>query len=267
MNVSTLLIDACPKENLDFLLECTRDLNQHLNARVSGVSYAWPNSSMLGAAVASPIAASREEAQMKSLLAGSRRACEAAFPELQSEGAWHEGIGEPAGQMLDHLFCTDLLATIEAVGGPCVQADPVDLAVHSGTPVLRIKHGVNELPLRTAVVAWKDGAPANRAIRAARPLLALANVIHVVGVGDEVSIDRLDQVAASLQGESRKIEVSHLPQTRINPGDDIARQALALDADLVVSGVKGERSLRERLLGDVTDKLAGYTGFSWLMCA
>lgn len=267
MSVSSIVIDACPKDNLDLLLECVRDLNRRLNARLSGVSYAWPNSNALGALVASPFAASREEAHMKAQLAGARRAFEAAFPELQSEEFWCEGIGEPAGQMLGDLFCADLLATIEPVSGPCVQVDPIEIAVHSGTPVLRVRQGVNELPLKTAVVAWKDGASANRALRAARPLLILAGQIHVIGVGDEVSIERLEQVAAFLRREGGKVEASHLPRTHSNPGAEIMHHALALDADLVVSGVKGERSLRDWVLGDVTDKLAGYAGFSWFMCA
>lgn len=267
MTAINLLIDACPKDNLDLLLECVGDLNQCLNARLSGVSYAWPNSSPLGALMASPVTAMREEARMTAQLAGARQAFKSAFAGIQPQADWCEGIGEPADLILEHLFCADLLATIEVTSSPCAQADPIDLAVCSGTPVLRIRHGVHELPLKTALVAWKDCASASRALRASRPLLALADQIQVIGVGDEVSFGRLDQVAAFLRHEGLEAEAQHLPRTHSNPGADIMRHALALEAELVVSGVKGNRSLRERLLGDVTDKLAAYAGFSWFMCA
>lgn len=267
MTVSNLLIDACPKDNLDLLLDCARDLNRRLNARLSGVCYAWPNSSPLGAFVASPLTVMRDETRMVAHLANARRAFASAFTEVHSPASWCEGIGEPADKILNHLYCTDLLTTIEVVSSPCAQADPIDLAVRSGTPALRIRHGVHHLPLKTALVAWKDCASANRALRASRPLLALVDQVHVIGIGDEVSLERLDQVAAFLRQEGHKAEATHLPRTHLNPGADIMRHAFALEADLIVSGVKGERSFRERILGDVTDKLAAYAGFSWFMCA
>ena len=267
MSEYNLLIDACPKDNLDFLLACARDLNRRLQARLSGVCYTWPKSSPVGALVASPLSAMHEEARMTAHLAGARSAFQAAFAETGLPVAWYEGIGEPTDHILHQLYCADLLATIESSSGPCTQADPIDLAVRSGTPVLRIQHGLHELPLRTAVVAWKDCPSANRALRASRPLLALAERIYVIGVGDEISRERLEQIAAFLNEQGLKADAEHLPSAHSNPGTDIMGQAFAWEADLVISGVKGERSLRERLLGDVTDKLAGYAGFSWLMCA
>ncbi len=267
MAVSNLLIDACPKDNLDLLFDCVRDLNRRLNARLSGVCFAWPNSSPLGVLMASQLTAVREEARMAAHLTSARQAFESTFAEVHPPASWCEGIGEPATQMLDHLFCVDLLATIEGVSSPCAQADPIDLAMRSGTPVLRIRHGVRELALKTALVAWKDCASANRALRESRPLLALMDQVHVIGVGDDVSLERLEQVAACLRQEGHKAEAAHLPSTHFNPGADIMRHAFALDADMIVSGVKGERSIRERILGDVTDKLAAYAGFSWFMCA
>ncbi|ANC50379.1 hypothetical protein CP97_14693 [Aurantiacibacter atlanticus] len=149
--------------------------------------------------MASQLTATREEAQMAAHLTSARRAFESAFSESCSPASWCEGIGEPASHMLDHLYCVDLLATIEVSSSPCSLADPIDLVVRSGMPVLRIKHGVNELALKTALVAWKDCASANRALRESRPLLATVDQVHVIGVGDEVSFERLEQFAACLR--------------------------------------------------------------------
>ena len=267
MSINNILIDACPKDNLDLLLDCVGDLNRRLNSRLSGVSYAWPNASPLGALMTSPLTAVRDESLMTAAIAGARQAFRFAFAEISPDANWCEGIGEPKDLILDHLYTADLLATIEVTSSPCAQADPIDLAVPSGTPVLRIKHGVRDMSLNTVVIAWKDCASAARALRASRALLAFAQHIKVIGVGDEVSFERLEQIAAFLTRDGLKAEAEHLPKTHSNPGDDIMRHALATQADLVVSGVKGARSLRERLLGNVTDKLSTYAGFSWFMCA
>lgn len=204
---------------------------------------------------------------MKAQLASARHAFEAAFSASQPTAAWREGIGEPADLLLDQLYCTDLLATTEVVDSLCAQANPIDLAVRSGTPILRFRAGIDQLALQTALVAWKNCASANRALRASRPFLDLADRVCVAGVGDEVSYERLDQIAAQLRLDGYNAGAVHLPQSHSNPGGDIITHAFAIGADLVVSGAKGERSLRERLLGDVTDKLAAHAGFSWLMCA
>jgi len=262
MPIRDIVIDASPKEEIEQLFSWVGRFNERLQARLSCVSYAWPKSD-LDEAILNPLGTAGLERRMEMEIASVR---ETGTKILKSpDTVWCTGVAKPDEAILDHLHTADLLVSIAASSNQCVTPDPIDLAVRSGTPVLRLKSGVTARPIEVAVVAWKDGAAARRALHASRALLALAKEVHVVGVGDEVAMRRLDEVVDFLGRLGLPAQAIHLPDPKGRPGEVIIDHALASGADIVISGARSERTLRDRLFGNATRQFTQCSELSWYM--
>jgi len=261
------VVDASPRDDLLPLFRTADQLAQRLNAELAALCFAWPHFRMSDMAVQNPIAGMRAEHDMKREIENARRVFEAAFGERAKTIDWCSGVAQPLEAAVDHLYTADMFITAEATSSLCASIDPVDLAVRSGAPVLRLKAGSTGDEFSRALVAWKDGPAARRALHAARPLLALASEIFVVGIGDDVASERLEEVAAFLGKAGCPCSAIHLEKSYANAGADIMHLAQNEGIQLLVSGIKAERSIRERLFGDVTAKLKSYADFSWFLSA
>jgi nucleotide-binding universal stress UspA family protein len=122
-------------------------------------------------------------------------------------------------------------------------------------PVLMIPAGVTP-PFRRIVVAASDDGGALPAVRAAMPLLKLADAVNIVTVAPPRhpadTPDPGDLLAVMLARHGVATELSVLPQTLPRIADTIARHVRETGADLVVMGAYGHSRLRERMLGGVT---------------
>jgi nucleotide-binding universal stress UspA family protein len=127
----------------------------------------------------------------------------------------------------------------------------------SGRPVLIVPAHQEGSQLRTVLIAWDEGRPAARAVADALPLLAMAERVEVVTVGD-------------LRGD-RTQDSSHLVRHLARHGIEAHRTNLARDqgsaaslllshaadvkADLIVMGGYGHSRLREIVLGGTTRRI------------
>ncbi|MDF8335452.1 hypothetical protein [Novosphingobium cyanobacteriorum] len=265
MQITNVAVDACPKNGLDRLFAWLGKFNEAASARLSCISYAWPKPDFGGAAFRNQIATEALEARLQSRTAAVRRMFseDAIFSHGMVE--WCSGVGTPEEAILEHLYTSDLLVTIAEVDEECVTPDPVDLAIRSGTPVLRLKRGVEANPIGVAVIAWKDCASSRRALHSSLNLLSSAGRIHIVGAGDEISAARLEQVVGYLGSRGLTAQAVHLPDRNNKPGAEIIVHALDCGADVLISGVKGERGLRDRLFGNATRQFAECSEFSWYL--
>ncbi len=261
------VVDACPRDDLLPLLHAADQLAQRFNADLAALCFAWPHFRMSDAAVQNPVAGLLAEHEMKREIEKSRLVFETVFGDRAAAIDWCAGVAQPLEAAIVHLFTADLFITAETSSSPCAMIDPVDLAVRSGSPIVRLKAGSTGDEFSRVLVAWKDGPAARRAVHAARPLLTLTDEIFVVGVGDEVASGRLEEVATFLGKGGRPCRAIHIEKSYASAGSDIMRFAQNEGLQFLVSGVKSERSLRERLFGDVTGKLESYADFSWLMSA
>lgn len=267
MTRQNILIDACPRDDLLPLLRTADRLVQRLVAEPAALCFAWPHFRMSDLPVQNPIAGLRAEGDMNREIEKARQVFDAVFGDRAATIDWCSGISQPLQAAIDHIYTADLFITGEATSSLCATVDPIDLAVRSGAPVLRLEAGSTGKELSRALIAWKDGPAARRAVHAARPLLALAGEILVVGVGDEVASERLEEVAAFLGKDGRLCRATHVGKSHTNTGADILRFVQDEGIQLVISGVKAERTIRERLFGDVTGKLMSHADFSWFMGA
>jgi len=267
MTQQHIVIDACPRDDLLPLLRTADQLAQRLDADLAALCFAWPHFRLLDMAVQNPITGMRAEYDMKHEIEKARQEFDAVFGDRAESTGWCSGIGQPLEAVVDHLYTADMCITSRSTSSLCASVDPVELAARSGAPVLLLKAGSTGDEFSRLLIAWKDGPAARRAVHAARPLLALANEIFVVGVGDEVASERLEEVASFLGKGGQPCRAIHVEKSNANVGADIMRFAQDEGILLLVSGVKAEQSLRERMFGDMTGKLASYADFSWFMAA
>jgi nucleotide-binding universal stress UspA family protein len=258
-----IVVDACPRDHLPRTLAYARDLARTIGARVSAVSYAWPRRAIKDVLVRSTVPDQEQVALMKRALAASRGAFDQVFAGGSAEADWHSSIGDPNVEMQAHLLAADLLITDSTGEGACVLANPARIALECGIPVLRL----GRLPpagLSSVVVGWKDTAQARRAVHDALPILVRADSVLVVGVGDEVAMQRLDAVVAHLRRHAIKARPWHVPDTAGDAASSLIEQARRESAELIVTGAFSRGPWAQRVLGGVTASMLGSAEIAWL---
>ena len=138
-----------------------------------------------------------------------------------------------------------------------VPADFVEWTLHdSGKPALVLPYTTRHpLPMRIALVAWKESREAARALSAALPLLSQADQVHVVMWNDSPSPHSVADAApllACLQRHGVVAEVHPQGPATSQLGDHLLSLAADLSADLLVMGCFGHTRIREWVTGGVT---------------
>ena len=126
----------------------------------------------------------------------------------------------------------------------------------SGAPLLIVPYcGVNTFSPGRAVVAWDGGAASAHAVRAAMPLLHLANEVVVVIVRE--SIKRSTELAGAdiathLARHNLHVEVREITNATGDIGQTILSFTADESADWLVMGGYGHSRMREFFLGGAT---------------
>lgn len=265
MNFCDIVVDACPRSDIYRTLDQARDIAGGFGANLSVVSYAWPALTMTEALAPNALSAQGQTRAMEDALASVRGAFDRVFGANPEGVEWCSGINEPTGALHDHLLTADLLITSSAEADACVLPDPADLALRSGTPVLRLGRQAVNGSFPHVLVAWKDCSQARRALHDALPMLERAESVAVVGVGDEVSADGLEAVARHLHRHRVKARYRHLPRSQGDVCADLLDQAERESVNLIVAGVYSHGPLVERVLGGVTREILKSRDVSWFL--
>lgn len=178
---------------------------------------------------------------------------------------WRSAIDFPARYVLQEARCADILICGGNASGafldPFARANPKDLVMQSGRPMLFVPDTVNWLDLRSILVAWKDTPEARRAVSDSLPMLRKARdvtVAEIVEEGDSqpAAISRVRDVVAWLSRHG-VAAVELVPES--NDGRDAPAQLEAIAANvgagLVVAGAYGHSRFRELILGGMTQHL------------
>jgi nucleotide-binding universal stress UspA family protein len=127
----------------------------------------------------------------------------------------------------------------------------------SGRPVLAVPRGWTPRPLRRALIGWRPGAPATRAVNDALPMLVQAGEVDILcidphraldGHGDEPGAD----LAAHLARHAVRATVHCASADGRDPGEVLLQRARELGADLLVAGGYGHSRFQEWVLGGTT---------------
>lgn len=130
------------------------------------------------------------------------------------------------------------------------------LLFRSGRPIIAIPRSYRlGFRCERIVVAWDYGAPAARAIAEALPLLALADDVLILTVGDDKSFGTnlvRDDVVQALgyRGIQARAEERRREGGKI--GEVLQAIALETEADLLIMGAFGHTRLAEFILGGAT---------------
>jgi len=141
-------------------------------------------------------------------------------------------------------------------------ADPAELAILSGRPVLVAPPKPGKFHGRAVVVAWKDTREARRALADAMPFLKAAEQVTVVECCDKDRVVDARVNTADVVQHLRRHGVEALGKAVATKPDRVAAelQAVAQEvgADLIVAGAYGHSRLGEWAFGGVTYDLLNF---------
>lgn len=175
---------------------------------------------------------------------------------------WRSAREMPAKYIAAQARAADIVIAdghADALADPFARANPNDLVMQLGRPLLLVPPDVRWLDLRSVLVAWKDRPEARRAIVDALPLLRKAKDVTVVQIAEgrdtvETASARAKDVIAWLSRHG--VFASELVAGATG---DVAGQLDTIAADvgagLVVAGAYGHSRFREWVLGGVTRHL------------
>lgn len=129
------------------------------------------------------------------------------------------------------------------------------LLLSSGRPVLVVPETepAPEAPGRRVTVAWNGTREAARALADAMPILAKAEAVQVIAVGEPPEgFDSLTEIGRHLARHKIAAQVRQVRATDHDVGAAILASAAEFDADLVVMGGYGHSRMREVVLGGAT---------------
>jgi nucleotide-binding universal stress UspA family protein len=177
-------------------------------------------------------------------------------------GSWYECEGDAVEQTIACGRLHDLVV-LESDGkdtSEFIAEDIGTILVALGRPVLLLpERPVAELG-RAIAVAWKDAPEAARALTASAPILAKADRVVILGVGEdeaahEADKARVEAVAANLRWSGVTAEARYLTLGSQIVPDALFAAARAEGADMMVMGGYGHSRLREWVFGGVTRRV------------
>jgi nucleotide-binding universal stress UspA family protein len=127
----------------------------------------------------------------------------------------------------------------------------------SGRPVLIVPSHQGSSQLRTILIAWDEGRPAARALADALPLLAMAERVEVVTVGDHGRDGNRpsSHLVRHLARHDIEAQMTSLVADRGSVASTLLSHAADVKADLLVMGGYGHSRLREIVLGGTTRRI------------
>jgi len=136
---------------------------------------------------------------------------------------------------------------------------PQQVLLHAGPPILVVPYaGLFATVGRDVLVAWNGTREAAAALRAALPLLRVAERVSLVEVAEARHRPVRDDTLALASGWLASHGIACKAHREIDlagAGDQLLSRASEIGADLIVSGGYGHSRLREWVLGGVTRHL------------
>jgi nucleotide-binding universal stress UspA family protein len=176
---------------------------------------------------------------------------------------WRSAQALPVPYVLRQARAADVLlvgARSEAIVDPCATADPSDLLMQLGRPLIVVPPPVEWFDFRSVLVAWKDVREARRAVFDALPILARAQDVTIVEIPEQ-GTDRADalshvaDVASWLHGHGI-VATTVVPESEAGVTEQLDKIAAHVGAGAVIAGAYGHSRFREWILSGVTRHLA-----------
>jgi len=144
-------------------------------------------------------------------------------------------------------------------------ADPGDLVMRAGRPILVASSRLSRLDVRRVLVAWKSTREARRAISDAMPFLKRAETVNLVEIRESGEASSLADPEAFLAAHGVKFRGEALDRGSAAIEAQLSAFAEREKADLIVAGGYGHARLRELVFGGVTRSLIGGSALPCLL--
>lgn len=185
-----------------------------------------------------------------------------ALQKRAKEIDWRSARDMPSSYVVKQSRAADIVITSgssSAAADPFTRANPNDLVMQTGRPLLLVPSTVQWLDLRSVVIAWKDCREARRAIVDALPMLRKAKDITVAAIVEEE--DSRSMVSAGVKDvvgwlSRHGIFASELVvEANGSATTQLDRVAADAGAGIVIAGAYGHSRFREWVLGGMTRHL------------
>jgi nucleotide-binding universal stress UspA family protein len=261
MRYSTIMVHCDPDHANDGCLRIAVDLAALFNARLIGIAAASPESPDYRQQPLAQELAQQLRSSLAKRLTYAEERFRFAVQQYEGQIEWRSAMERPLSYVADEARSADLVVVSANRDGSPVEfpghIDPGDLALHAGRPVLMVPPEADRLVLKGAMIAWRDGREARRAVSDALPLLRKVEEVAVVElIQDETARAaahrRLDDVVSWLErhGIAAFSRVFHFPEQQ-EPFEKLWQYG----ANFIVAGAFGHSRLRERVFGGFTDDL------------
>lgn len=258
---------------LNFAIAFARRHDAHLHVLCTGVDETEPGFYYAGAhaiAVQQNLEVAQEDATALEAFARARLSPEDIKWDVQTVTVMPGGL-DPF--LADHMRFYDLVVLPVPHQGANDRLDALIFEAclfRADLPVLVVPDDTNTTGhFDNVQIAWDDGAEAMAAARAAKPIIAAAQVATITIVDPPVhSPDRSDpggKLATYLARKGAKVEVAIHAKTQPSIATQLLSRATENGVDLIVMGGYGHSRMREAILGGVTRDMLRQTTLPVLM--
>ena len=177
-------------------------------------------------------------------------------PAATPGAMWQEKVGAPDKVLSIMGPASDLVVVSRpsSKGGKVARMFMLAALMNSSCPVLVLPQSRKQSIGRRISIAWNQSAEAARAVKAAMPLLQLADQVNIISCGPESGLGpKSRQLAGYLRFWGVKSKVVRMR------GSDGAKELMTAykdsNSDLLVMGAYSRSRLRQRIFGGVTDHM------------
>ncbi|MFC4291016.1 universal stress protein [Sphingorhabdus arenilitoris] len=266
--MKNILVNAGIDDQMESRLQVALDFAHRFDAHLTFVQ-AQPYQSVMGIdmfggahLIAEAMAAS------DSSMAEMRTKAEAKLAKEGVSWNWLEFIGQPAAVISDAARLCDLvimsLGETGKSGQNSYRSLVGEVVFGTATPVLAVPAGVQSMQFDRAMVAYDGGAEAAAALKAAVPLLSIANDVRIAEIEEKESEFPITEASLYLSrhGINNEIETAF---TKGSIEETLFDMASDWNADYLVMGAFGHSRLRETIFGGVTRYLMHETKIPLLL--
>lgn len=257
MTYATIMVQAEPSPEGEPRLHLAADIANRFGASLIGIGVEVLYPIVMGGFGEVMVEAGEEaiEADLKAAKTAFRKISASVVKGTE----WRSQRAFPESMIARNARAADLVVAAPSHGpdvGVFSRADPGELLMTCGRPILVAAPEVSSLDASSIVIGWKDTRETRRAVADALPFLRRARQILIVEVcegRDEAAAQQnVADVAAWLGRHGISASMAVRPRSDESVADQLRYVAEVQEADLLVVGGYGHSRLKEWIFGGVT---------------
>lgn len=262
MDYKTVMVSLALDKPNDACLAAAGDMAERFGARVIGIAASDLRAPLYFAeGEAAQMLFDQEGDAIRKRLSELEAEFHSSVQKRAKSVEWRSALALPADYIVQEARAADVIvvgAREETVVDLNAAADPNQLLMRLGRPLIVVPPSAQWIDLRSVLVAWKDVKEARRAVFDALPILAIAKDVLVAEVPENgiraEAFAHVEDVQAWLRSHGI-IASTAVPETTREVTGELDWIAANVGAGLVIAGAYGHSRFSEWILGGVTRHL------------